>query len=150
MISYKFVLISIIALFVACKPNAKLEPNSYDTLINNPASANNPEDSINIPKIYFKETNYNFGIATQGDTITHEYRFYNTGKATLLISNVSSSCGCAIPKIEKQKLGPGDSSILKVVFSTNDKVMYQEKEITIFANTFPASTKILLTGYVNQ
>ncbi len=113
-------------------------------------SAEKAMDTINIAKLYFPESKFDFGFVTQGDSIVHEFPFYNRGKATLLITNVSSSCGCTIPKVYKDKLEPGDSSILKVVFNTKDKVSYQEKKITIFANTFPSETEVSLSGYVRQ
>ena len=147
----KMVIIPILFLLVvSCKNTTKPEINPYDDLIRNPMTANKAMDTVNIPKLYFPESNYDFGFVIQGDSIVHEFPFYNRGKAILLITNVSSSCGCTIPKIYKDKLQPGDSSILKVVFNSKDKIDYQEKKITIFANTFPPETEVLLSGYVKK
>ncbi len=145
-----FMVSIVFLLAVSCKNTTKLEINPYDELIRNPMSASKEMDTVNIPKLYFPENKYDFGSINQGDSVDHEFKFYNRGQATLLITNVSSSCGCAIPKIYKDRLGPGDSSILKIIFYSKDKIDYQEKKTTIFANTFPPETEILITGYVNK
>ena len=144
------VILNLLILIISCKNTTKPQINPYDELIRNPMTANKYMDTVNIPKLYFRENNYNFGSVIQGDSVVHEFIFYNTGKARLLITNVSSSCGCTVPKIYRDNLPPGDSSMLKVVFNSKDKIDYQQKKITIFANTFPPETEIFLSGYVNK
>lgn len=147
---YYLLLIIFILLFVSCKNTTKPQTNPYDELIQNPMTANKAMDTINIPKLYFSESKYDFGTIQQGDSVIHEFVYYNKGLAKLLITNVSSSCGCTVPKIYKDQLEPGDSSILRVVFHSKDKIGYQEKKTTLFANTFPPETEIVLVGYVNN
>ncbi len=43
------------------------------------------------PKIEFDELTHDWGEASEGDTITHAFRFKNTGDATLKIERVKSS-----------------------------------------------------------
>ena len=113
-------------------------------------SADKEMDTLNIAKLYFPESSFDFGLIQQNDSVVHEFSFYNKGNAILFITNVSSSCGCTIPKIYKDKLQPGDSSKLKVVFNSKDKIDYQEKKITIFANTFPPQSEVSIFGYVKK
>src|SRR6185295_5760287 len=101
-------------LVVSCKKTNKPEISPYDELVKNPMTADKAMDTTNIPKLYFPESNYDFGSIAEGDSVIHEFHFYNRGNASLLITNVSSSCGCTIPKVYKDRLNPGDSSILKV------------------------------------
>ena len=44
----------------------------------------------------FKETSYDFGKIQEGDTVTHDFGFTNTGNAPLLISDISTGCGCTV------------------------------------------------------
>jgi hypothetical protein len=43
------------------------------------------------PKIFFEQTEYDFGNVDQGEKVEHLYLFKNTGDAALLISKVRSS-----------------------------------------------------------
>jgi hypothetical protein len=150
-INILFILI-LFALSISCKNknNTFQQINPYSELISNPISANNEKDTVNIPKLFFPESRYDFGTVSEGDSVVHNFSFYNRGNAPLLITNVASSCGCTVPKLYKNQLEPGDSSILRVLFNTKDKINDQEKRITIYANTFPTETEIILTGFVNK
>jgi hypothetical protein len=150
MIYFKGCLLISLIFFYSCKNTNKPQTSPYDVLINNPMSADKPMDTINIPKIQFDESSFNFGIVQQGDSVIHEFHFTNSGHAPLLITNVSSSCGCTVPKLYKDRLEAGESSVLKVVFNTKNKLDFQEKKITIFANTFPSETVITIFGNVKN
>lgn len=135
---------------ISCKNKQKLELKPYDELINNPMSAAKILDTTDVPKIYFPEPKFDFGTIQQGDSIAHEYTFFNTGKKTLHILSVNSACGCTVSKVYKDKLEPGDSSKIKVVFNSKDKIDFQEKAITILANTFPPGSQITISGFVTN
>jgi len=50
-----------------------------------------PEQLANAPKIEMKEKVFEFGTINQGDKVTHEYVFTNTGKTPLEIRKVKGS-----------------------------------------------------------
>jgi hypothetical protein len=117
-------------------------------IIRNPATANQPLDTVNVARISFEETEFNFGEVFEGDNVVHTFNFSNTGKVPLLISDARSSCGCTVPEWPKQAIAPGERSSMKVVFNTTDRPEAQRKEVVVTANTYPSKTKIALTGYV--
>lgn len=119
------------------------------SIIRNPVSADAPIDTINVAKMSFDSDTYNFGTVDEGDIVKHSYEFTNNGKVPLLISNARSSCGCTIPDWPREPIEPGDSRQISVKFDTKDKPRDQTKTITITANTYPSTTKLFLTGYVN-
>lgn len=122
-------------------------PNAAE-MIRNPISAKGLQDTINLPKIEFAETAFDFGTVNEGDKITHIFKFTNTGKIPLLISDVRSTCGCTVPKWPEEAIPPGAENKISVVFDTDGKKEKQHKPITITANTYPSKTILSLDGFV--
>ncbi len=96
----------------------------------------------------FGEMNYDFGTVSEGEKVEHIYKFKNTGKDPLVISNAQGSCGCTVPQWPKEPVAPGKSGEIKVVFDSKGKVGKQNKTVTITANTEPTTTTINITGEV--
>lgn len=129
-------------------PAAVAKKTSNADIIRNPVSANEPLDTVNVAKIEFEETEYDFGVAMEGAFVEHVYKFTNTGKVPLVISDARSTCGCTVPKWSKEPIAPGESGEMEVKFNTTRKLNNQKKPITITANTYPSQTKIWIKGYV--
>ena len=121
---------------------------SNSAIIRNPVSADEPLDTVNVARISFEESSFDFGEVNEGVVVTHRFRFTNTGKAPLLISGARSTCGCTVPEWPREPIPPGQGGEIKVQFNTENKKNKQNKPITIMANTYPSATKIFLTGYV--
>lgn len=119
------------------------------SIIRNPVSADEPEDTVNVAKMVFEETTFDFGEVEEGESVEHTYKFTNTGKVPLLISNARSTCGCTVPDWPKDPIPPGNTGEIKVRFNTKNKKNKQNKPVTITANTYPSNTKVFLTGFVN-
>lgn len=117
-------------------------------IIRNPITANQPTDTVNVAKMTFEETTYDFGLVEEGAIVEHTFKFTNTGKAPLVISDARSTCGCTVPKWTQDAVRPGESGEIKVLFKTMGKRDRQEKPVIITANTYPAETKVYLEGVV--
>ncbi|MGA2625009.1 MAG: DUF1573 domain-containing protein [Bacteroidota bacterium] len=75
------------------------------------------------PKIVVVEgTTFDFGKVEEGNTVTKTLTLKNTGSDSLIISNVSTSCGCTVAKSSARNLAPGDSAALTIAFYTKDVV----------------------------
>ena len=107
----------------------------------NTASANGKINS-DLPEIKFEEEEFDFGKITQGEIVSHAFKFKNTGNNNLIISGASGSCGCTVPHWPKEPVKAGEENNINVVFSSEGKSGYQEKTITIVTNCEPA-TRIL-------
>ena len=151
--------ISLLVLASACKQESSTSNPKDETfkptgkmadLVYNPMRADGTIDSSFLPIITWKEEVYDFGTAFEGDVVTKDFYFTNTGTAPLLILSAKSTCGCTIPEWPKTPIQPDSSSSISVKFNTLNKPGAQSKEVTIFANTFPNSSKITIKGKVES
>lgn len=102
----------------------------------------------NPTEITFEKDSYDFGDIRQGDTVSHDFKFTNTGSHDLIITNARGTCGCTVPEWPKEPIKPGESNVIKVQFNSKNKKGAQNKTVTITANTKPSETKIYFTGNV--
>jgi len=98
----------------------------------------------------FDESVFDFGVIEEGEKISNKYRFTNTGKEPLIISNAKGSCGCTVPVWPKDPIAPGESAEILVEFNSKGKPGAQSKRVTITANTNPAQTFITIKGKVEK
>lgn len=100
------------------------------------------------PVMKFEKESHDFGKIKQGDKVNYDFKFTNTGKSPLIISEAHATCGCTIPEWPKTPVKPGDSAVIKVTFNSAGKTGLQDKQITVSANTVPAQTMVHLIGEV--
>ncbi len=116
-------------------------------VIQNPEAVDGEDQDY--PEFTFKTDRIEFGDITQGEKVTKSFEFTNTGNADLLISSVSGSCGCTIANSwPKEPVHPGEGGKIEVTFNSEGKDGQQVKQITVLANTKPASTTVALAGNV--
>jgi hypothetical protein len=126
-------------LIVACNSN-----QSGTTASNGTTAA-----ASDAPVMKFETIHHDFGKIIAGDKVTYEFKFTNSGKSPLIISDAVASCGCTIPTWPKQPIKPGESAGIKVTFNSAGKMGLQDKQITITANTNPAQNLVHLIGEVD-
>ncbi len=91
--------------------------------------------------IQFEQETLDYGVIAQGSDGVRVFEFTNTGSAPLIISKVSSSCGCTIPKKPEEPILPGESGEIQVKYDTN-RVGPIRKAITVISNA-DTPTKVL-------
>ena len=97
------------------------------------AAAAKPVDK-NAPMFKFTEETHDFGNLKEGDAAVYEFKFKNTGKEPLIITNASASCGCTVPEWPKDPILPGKTSAVKVSFNTAGKNGPFNKTVYIQSN----------------
>lgn len=110
-------------------------------------SAPENKKDINAPKIVFNKTAHDFGELVQYAPASCEFKFYNKGKAPLILSDVSASCGCTVPSWSKSPIMPGDSGIIKVNYSTAETGVI-DKQVTVFSNATKKPLSLELKGKI--
>jgi hypothetical protein len=127
----------------AQKPAANATTTTTTKSAATPA-ANNP----NAAQISFAEESYTFGELPEGPQATHEFKFTNTGKEPLILSNVRASCGCTTPSWPKDAILPGKDAIILVTYNTQGRVGPFTKSITITSNAASDKKVIYIKGTV--
>jgi hypothetical protein len=141
----------------ACKKEQPVPDNTRSTfkptgnladLVYNPVRPDGSIDSSFLPIMTLTDTLFDFGTVHEGDVVTKEFSFINTGTAPLLITEAKSTCGCTIPQWPREAIPPDSTGVIGVNFNTLYRTGAQLKEVTIFANTFPSQHVIRLKGRV--
>ena len=102
------------------------------------------------PVMKFEKDSYDFGKIKSGDKVTHDFKFTNTGRLPLIITDAVASCGCTRPEWPQTPINPGEKGSIKVTFNSMGKSGLQDKQITITANTNPAQNLVHLIGEVEK
>lgn len=102
--------------------------------------------------ITWEEKNFDFGDITQGEKVEHTFKFANTGTEPLIITNVTTQCGCTAPKgWPRDPVLPGGKGEITLAFNSAGKYGRQNKVATIVSNAANADgTQLLLSGNVLQ
>lgn len=106
-----------------------------------------PVENPNAPVITFEKTTHDYGTVTKGGDGTCEFKFKNNGIEPLILSNVSSSCGCTVPEWPREPILKGKSAAVKVKYDTN-RVGPINKTITVMSNAKVASIQLKIIGNV--
>jgi hypothetical protein len=132
-----------IALLVQC---GDAEDRSVGTeMIDIPTNEDGSVNEDELPVINFAEKTFQAGKITQGEIITHTFKFTNTGEAPLLIATVDGSCGCTIPRsYPTGKIMPGEGGEIEVEYNSDGKSGIQDVSIIVSANTVPAATQLMI------
>lgn len=80
-----------------------------------------------------KQSAFDFGKIPQGKPVFHLFELLNSGKDSLLISNVQASCGCTTPEWDHGAIAPGATTIIKVGYNAAAEGQFN-KSVTVTAN----------------
>ena len=133
---------------------ATTDPNAATAAATDATAAATPVPTGPTTTIKFDEDTYDWGKVMDGDKVTHVFKFKNTGKEPLIISNAKGSCGCTVPEWPKDAIAPGKSGEIKVVFDSKGKGAVGGKEdskrVTITANTDPVDSYLTIKGKIDK
>ncbi len=98
-------------------------------------------------EVKFEITKFDFGKLEHKADASIEFMFTNIGDKPLIITNVSSSCGCTVPSYPKDALKPGEKASIKVKYDSN-RVGVFHKSVKVFCNTDDSPVKLEISGEV--
>ena len=102
-----------------------------------------------VAEITFENLEYDYGNIYKGDNGECVFKFKNTGKAPLTISNCRASCGCTVPSWPKDPIAPGKSAYIKVKYDTN-RIGTINKSITVNSDAINNSVVLHIKGYISE
>lgn len=130
--------------FTSCKEDATSKINSENVA----AAAERDASSADFPVITFEETEHDFGTIVNGTPVETKFKYTNTGKTPLVVSNIKSTCGCTVPSDwNRSPLAPGESAEFTVKFNGKGANQVQ-KTITLTTNTEKGSETVKIKAFV--
>ncbi|TND08465.1 MAG: hypothetical protein FD123_2261 [Bacteroidetes bacterium] len=129
------------AALISCQPK---DPKEADS-----GMVNVGGEKGGLPVMKFEVEKHDFGRITQGERVTYEFKFKNTGGSDLLISDAHGSCGCTVPSYPKKPVAPGEESVINVEFNSEGKSGKQEKTVTLITNCEPNTRVITILAEVS-
>ncbi len=99
------------------------------------------KENPNAAEITFENEVHDYGTIKQSSDGSCEFKFKNTGKEPLIISNAKGSCGCTVPTYPKEPIMKGQTAVIKVHYDTK-RVGAFTKTVTITSNA-KTDTKVL-------
>jgi hypothetical protein len=108
-----------------------------------------PAANADLAVATFEAQNFDFGKIKQGAPVTHEFKFTNTGKVPMIITNVAASCGCTTPDWSKEPVAPGGKGFIKATYNAASVGAFN-KAVTVTANIPNGTVQLFIKGEVNQ
>jgi hypothetical protein len=100
--------------------------------------------------IKFEKDLIDFGKLSSGEVVTCSFKFKNTGKNDLIISSVTGNCGCTVADYPRTPIAPNQEGQITVRYDSEGTNQFRVvKEISVLANTTPATTKLRIVADIN-
>lgn len=135
-----------LAALSACNSKSDNGNTALDTSAIEIADGENSKE----PKFAFEETFWDFGTITEGERVEHTFKFKNVGNDDLIISSVTSTCGCTAPSWSRKPIKAGEEGKITVEFNSAGKKDLVNKTVTILANTVPVKSEINIKVFVEK
>ncbi|MBL7924000.1 MAG: DUF1573 domain-containing protein [Bacteroidia bacterium] len=100
-------------------------------------------------EITFESEIHDYGTIDYGADGTYAFKFTNTGKDPLVITNATGSCGCTVPKWPKEPILKGQSAFINVSYDTKRPGPFT-KTVTVVSNAKTASKVLTIKGVVRS
>ncbi len=106
-------------------------------------------ENANAAEITFETELHDFGTIEYAGDGKYGFKFTNTGKEPLIISDSRGSCGCTVPSWPKEPILKGQSNYINVSYDTKRPGPFT-KTVTINSNAKTASKVITIKGMVKS
>ena len=112
------------------------------------SKSSNLNSTADTAVISFTEYEHDFGKVSEGEKVACTFTFGNKGRGPLIISSVTTTCGCTVAKYETKPISPGDSGTIEIVFDSSGKSGKQTKTITVHSNASKPIVLLKISGEV--
>lgn len=107
-----------------------------------------PPAPVSLAQITFDNESHDFGTIEYAGNGTYEFKFKNTGKEPLIISDAKGSCGCTVPTYPKNiPIKPGEIQVIKVTYDTKRAGNFT-KTVTVTSNANTPTKVLTIKGKV--
>lgn len=107
-----------------------------------------PPAPASLAEMTFDVDLHDFGTIEYAGNGTYEFKFKNTGKEPLIITDAKGSCGCTVPTYPKNiPIKPGEIQYIKVTYDTKRAGNFT-KTVTIHSNAKTPEKVLTIKGIV--
>jgi len=106
-----------------------------------------PVQDPNAPVFKFDSEVIDYGKIDLNSNGVRVFKFTNSGKSPLVITNIKSSCGCTVPKKPTEPIMPGETGEIEVKYATNRAGGFS-KMITVNSNASEPVKRLRIKGIV--
>ena len=107
-----------------------------------------PNIDPNAPELKFDSETIDYGTLEYDGNTLREFKFKNTGKSPLILSNVQVQCGCTnVDGWPKEPIAPGKAATFKVKYDSK-RVGKFDKKITVTSNAKNPTVVLTIKGEV--
>lgn len=100
------------------------------------------------PKATFDKNTHEFGVVLWKNPVTATFTVKNDGDKPLVITNVTTSCGCAVADWTKTPIAPGASGVVTSTFDAKALGHFQ-KSVGVYCNAADRPIYLKLRGEVS-
>ncbi|CAN5446376.1 hypothetical protein BH11BAC2_BH11BAC2_15050 [soil metagenome] len=101
----------------------------------------------NSPEIKFESETHDYGTIEFASDGSYAFKFTNTGKDPLIITDAKGSCGCTVPKWPKEPVLKGQSNFITVTYDTKRPGPFT-KTVTLTSNANTPTKVLTIKGVV--
>ncbi len=101
------------------------------------------------PRINFDKKVYDFGDIPWKVPVTAEFTLTNTGDKPLVITRVSTSCGCTVADWSKKPIMPGETGMIKSTFDAKALGRFH-KSVGVYCNADNQPIYLTIQGRVSR
>jgi len=132
--------------FTSCKEDATSKIKSENVAEAEVRDAN----AGDLPSIKFDKVEHDFGSIESGTPVETVFKYTNTGKSMLVVSNIKSTCGCTVPKNWTKEVAPGETGEFNVTFDGKGNNKQVNKTITLTTNTESGKEAVKIKAFVEK
>ncbi|MDR0743494.1 MAG: DUF1573 domain-containing protein [Tannerella sp.] len=115
------------------------------------AQENNEKVQNSDTTAVFSKTIHDFGnISESGGILECEFPVTNTGNKPLVITKVSTSCGCTASEWSKEPIDTGKQGFIKVTFNPKGRSGEINKSLTVLTNGNPSNIRLKIKGNIEK
>ena len=100
------------------------------------------------PKATFDKMTHEFGVVLWKHPATATFQIKNDGDKPLVISNVTTSCGCTVADWTKEPIAPGATGVVTSTFDAK-ALGHFYKDIGVYCNASARPIYLMLRGEVS-
>ncbi|MBK8805798.1 MAG: DUF1573 domain-containing protein [Bacteroidales bacterium] len=137
-----------IAIFQFCSTDTSKKTTESEAVSSNSQTDTLQGEEQLLTNIEFEEKTYDFGQIKEGQSVSHNFKFKNTGENPLVVKSVKTSCGCTASDYTKTQVAPGEYGNIDIVFNSSGRPGPNHKSLTVVANTQPKTTVLTFNAEV--